>query len=126
MIDVLLVDDHPVMRQLLHEILETHADLSIVGDAANGEEAVTEVTRLKPSAVVIDINLPTMTGIQAAELIKLRSPLTAIIGLTAGVQGHMEQAMLAAGAAAVVNKAELFEALYPTILEAVRQPKSAA
>ena len=124
MIDILLVDDHPVMRQLLRDLLESYADLTIVGEAGNGEDAVSEATKLQPSVVIIDIKLPTMTGIQATGLIKLRSPFTAIIGLTAGVQGHTEKAMIAAGAAAVINKAEVFEALYPSILEAVRQLKS--
>lgn len=119
MIDVLLVDDHPVMRQLLRELLESHDDLTIVGEAGNGEDAVTEVTKLQPSVVIVDITLPTMSGIQATELMKLRSPFSAIIGLTAGVQGHTEKAMLAAGAVAIIDKAEVFEALYPAILQAV-------
>lgn len=119
MIDVLLVDDHPVMRQLLRELLESHDDLTIVGEAGSGEDAVTEVTKLQPSVVIVDITLPTMSGIQATELMKLRSPFTAIIGLTAGVQDHTETAMLAAGAVAIINKAEVFEALYPAILHAV-------
>lgn len=125
MIDVLLVDDHPVMRELLREILEGYADVRIVGEAANGEEAVAEVTKLQPSVAIIDINLPTITGIQTTELIKLQSPVTAIIGLTAGVQGHTEKAMLAAGAVEIVNKAEVFESLYPTILKAVRRLRNA-
>ena len=121
MIDVLLVDDHPVMRQLLRELLESHDDLTIVGEAGNGEDAVTEVTKLQPSVVIVDITLPTMSGIQATELMKMRSPFSAIIGLTAGVQGHTEKAMLAAGAVAIIDKAEVFEALYPAILRAVRR-----
>lgn len=121
MIDVILVDDHPVMRQLLRELLESHDDLTIVGEAGNGEDAVTEVTKLQPSVVIVDITLPTMSGIQATGLMKLRSPFSAIIGLTAGVQGHTEKAMLAAGAVAIIDKAEVFEALYPAILQAVRR-----
>jgi len=121
MIDVLLVDDHPVMRQLLRELLESHDDLTIVGEAGNGEDAVTEVTKLQPSVVIVDITLPTMSGIQATELMKMRSPFSAIIGLTAGVQGHTEKAMLAAAAVAIIDKAEVFEALYPAILQAVRR-----
>jgi DNA-binding NarL/FixJ family response regulator len=121
MIDILLVDDHPVMRQLLRELLESHDDLTIVGEAGNGEDAVTEVTKLQPSVVIVDITLPTMSGIQATELMKMRSPFSAVIGLTAGVQGHTEKAMLAAGAVAIIDKAEVFEALYPAILQAVRR-----
>jgi CheY-like chemotaxis protein len=123
MIGVLLVDDHPVMRQLLRDTLERYTDLSIVGEAESGEDAVAQATALQPSVVIMDINLPTMNGIQATKLIKLRSPSTAVIGLTAGDQGHAK-AMIAAGAAALIQKDDVLEALYPSILEAVKRPMS--
>ncbi len=124
MIDVLLVEDHPVMRQLLRDMLESYADLTIVGEAESGDDAVTQATVLQPSVVIIDINVPTLNGIQATKLIKLRSPSTAVIGLTAGEQGHTEKAMIAAGAAALINKGDVFQDLYPSIQAAVRRPKS--
>jgi len=124
MVDVLLVDDHPKMRHLLRQLIETYADLTIVGEAETGEDAVTQAAALQPSVVLIDVNLPTMNGIQATKLIKVLSPRSAIIGLTAGAPGHNEQTMIAAGAAAVIDKAEVLESLYPSILEAVRQLKS--
>lgn len=120
MIDVLLVDDHPVMRRLLREMVETYADLSIVGEAETGEDAVTQAATLRPSVVIIDVHLPTLNGIQATKLIRLQNPFTAVIGLTAGEPRPEETAMmLAAGAAALMNKAEVLQALYPSILEAV-------
>ncbi len=121
MIRILLVDDHPVMRQLLRSILESYADLIIVGEARSGEEAVALAAESQPTVVIIDINLPTMNGIQATKLIKLRRPSTAVIGLTAGDHDQSEKAMIAAGAAALVNKEEALVALYPTILDAVRK-----
>ena len=125
MIDVLLVDDHPVMRQLLRELLETYPDLAIVGEAKNGEDAVAQATAMHPSVVILDIHLPTMNGIEATQLIKLKSPCTTIIGLTAGEPGHSEQAMISAGAAAVINKEEVVDALYPSIIDALRNAKNA-
>ena len=124
MIDVLLVEDHPVMRQLLRDVLECYADLTIVGEAESGDDAVTQATALQPSVVIIDINLPTINGIEATKLIKLRSPFTAVIGLTAGEQGHTERAMIAAGATALISKGDVFQALYPSIQAAVRRSKS--
>ena len=62
MITVLLVDDYPVMRELLREILERYSDIQVVGEAATGEEAVRQTTALHPSVVVIDVQLPTMSG----------------------------------------------------------------
>lgn len=117
MITVLLVDDYPAMRQLLREVLQRHADIEVIGEAATGEEAVVRHRTLKPTVVVIDIQLPTMTGIQATTLIKRQSPLTTIIGLTAGATDSTETSMRAAGAAAVLSKDNLLETLYPAIIE---------
>ncbi len=124
MIDVLLVDDHPMMRHLLRQMVETYADLTIVGEAENGEDAVTQAAALQPSVVLIDVHLPAMTGIQATKLIKVLSPCSAVIGLTAGAPGESKLTMIAAGAAAVIDKAEVLESLYPLILDVVRQLKN--
>lgn len=124
MIDVLLVDDHPVMRQLLRELLETYPDLTIVGEAKNGEDAVAQATTMHPSVAIIDIHLPTMNGIEATQLIKSKSPYTTVIGLTAGEPGHSEHDMISAGAAAVINKEEVVDALYPSIVDALRSAKN--
>lgn len=127
MIDVFLVDDHPVMRELLREMLETYDDLTIVGEAGTGEAAVTEAAVLQPAAVILDIHLPTLNGIQATATIKRQCPATAVIGITAG-EPHPEEAemMFAAGAVALLDKAEILDALYPSIVEAVTQIKTPA
>jgi len=93
MINVLLVDDYPIMRQLLRDILARYPDVCIVGEAQTGEEAIALSTQLQPTVVIIDINLPTITGTEATTLIKLQSPCTTIIGLTAGAPGHTEAAI---------------------------------
>jgi DNA-binding NarL/FixJ family response regulator len=118
MITVLLVDDYPAMRQLLREVLQRHSDIEVIGEAASGEEAVVRNRTLKPTVVVIDIQLPTMTGVQATTLIKRQSPLTTIIGLTAGATDSTEMSMRAAGAATVLSKDHLLDTLYPAIISA--------
>jgi len=105
------------MRQLLRDILEQYADIRVVGEAATGEEAVRQSATLHPSVVVIDIQLPTMTSLEATALIKLQSPSTAIIGLTAGVPDATETAMRDAGAATVLSKENALDTLYPTIID---------
>jgi len=119
-VDVLIVDDYPEMRQLLRDILHPYLEITVIGEAATGEEAVTEATRLRPTVVILDLQLPTMSGIEAARLIKLESPTTAVIGLTAGVSSDTEKAMLDVGAAAVLDKGGLLQTLHPTIVEAVK------
>ena len=123
-IDILLVDDHPHVRQLLRETIESYDDLSIVGEAANGEEAVLLAAKLKPAAVVMDIHLPVLNGVPATTLIKINNPFTAVIGLTAGDPQEDEKAMSIAGAALVLNKSEVSHTLYPAIVAAVKQVKN--
>ena len=122
-IEILLVDDHPQVRKVLREMIETYDDLRIVGEAINGEEAVLFAAKLKPAAVVMDVHLPVLNGAPAAALIKRNNPLTAIVGLTAGDPHEDEKAMTIAGAAVVINKSDAFQALYPAIRNAIKQIK---
>lgn len=117
MISVLLVDDYPIVRHLVRQSLERHSDIHVIGEADTGEEAVAQADTLKPAVVVIDVQLPSMSGIQATTLIKHNSPSTTIIGLTAGASDAAEMAMRDAGAAAVLNKEDVLTTLYPTIVE---------
>lgn len=126
MIEILLVDDHPHIRKLLREIIESHDDLTLVGEAVNGEEAVLLAVKFKPAAVVMDIHLPVLNGIPATTLIKMNNPFTAVIGLTAGDPREDEKAMTIAGAATVINKSEVLHALYPAIIAAVQRVKNPA
>ena len=126
MIEILLVDDHPHIRKLLREIIESHDDLTLVGEAVNGEDAVLLAVKFTPAAVVMDIHLPVLNGIPATTLIKMNNPFTAVIGLTAGDPREDEKAMTIAGAAAVINKSEVLHALYPAIIDAVQRVKNPA
>ena len=71
----------------------------------------------------MDIHLPVLSGVPAATLIKVNNPFVTVIAITAGGQGHDELAMTFAGAAAVINKDDLLNALHPAILNAVKQVK---
>jgi DNA-binding NarL/FixJ family response regulator len=125
--DVLLVDDHPVIRALLRQILEAYPDIVIVGEAEDGETAVRQVMRLHPTIALIDCHLPRLSGVEVTKLIKIKSPGTTIIGLTAGEPDGDEMEMVTAGAAAVLNKADVLQHLYPLIVKscAERQPQAA-
>ena len=81
-IRVLLVDDHAMVRQGLRSVLESYADVEIIGEASNGTEAVACANRLQPSIVVMDVSIPIMNGIEATRLIKERHPDTIVIGLS--------------------------------------------
>jgi len=118
-IEILLVDDHAYVRKILCEMIKTYDDLTIVGEAGNGEEAVLLAAKLKPAAVVMDVHLPVLNDVPATTLIKMNNPFTAIIGLTAGGPYEDERAMIIAGAAVVINKSDVLQSLRPAILNAV-------
>jgi len=82
-IKVMIVDDHPVFRQGLRNILAAHEDLSIVGEASDGGEAVKLAQELLPDVVMMDINLPTLNGLQATRELQRLCPQVNIIMLTA-------------------------------------------
>ncbi|HWL36796.1 MAG TPA: chemotaxis-specific protein-glutamate methyltransferase CheB [Frankiaceae bacterium] len=103
---LLLVDDSPVQRRFLRSALEASPEFTIVGEARNGREAVAMVERLRPSAVLMDLDLPIMNGMEAIERIMASRP-TPIVVYSAFVDGqHSTNAIdaLAAGAVDVVAK----------------------
>jgi len=69
-IAVLLADDHAVVREGLRKLLETESDIQVVGEAANGREAVRSTKELLPAVVVMDIAMPVLDGVQATRLLK--------------------------------------------------------
>jgi signal transduction histidine kinase len=116
-IRVLLVDDHAMVRQGLRSVLESYPDLEVVGEAWDGEEAVSSVERFRPAIVVMDINMPKMNGIEATAVIKARYPATIIVGLSVNAEGENQRAMLQAGAAMLLTKEAAVEELHAAILK---------
>ena len=81
-ITVFLADDHAVLRDGLRVLLEAQPDIRVIGDAANGREAVRRVARLRPDVVVMDIAMPELNGIEAAREIGRVCPSTQVIILS--------------------------------------------
>lgn len=117
-IRVIVADDHAMIRQGLCSVLIQYSDILVVGEAANGEDAIALADHLQPDVMLMDIHLPKLDGIEATRLLKRTHPGVVVIGLSAHITGPVETAMKAAGATAFVNKEEAVEKLYHTILVA--------
>ncbi len=114
-IRVLLVDDHTMVRQGLRSVLDSYADIEVVGEAWNGEVAVAAVDTLRPAVVLMDISMPKMNGIEATALIKERHPEIVVIGLSVQAGGANERAMIHAGAAMLLTKEAAVDEVYRAI-----------
>lgn len=116
---VLLVDDHIMVRQGLRAVLESYADIELIGEAANGEEALQLADQHRPSVVVMDISMPGMNGIEATSEIKNRYPETVVIGLSVNADEENKEAMKRAGAVCLMTKEAAVEELYDAIQQAM-------
>jgi DNA-binding NarL/FixJ family response regulator len=97
-IRLLLADDHAVVRAGTRELLERQPDLHIVGEAADGEEAVRLAQELQPHVVVMDVRMPKMSGVEATRRIKAECPDVRVLVLTAHDDDEYIFALLQAGA----------------------------
>ncbi|MFM8320195.1 MAG: response regulator [Chloroflexota bacterium] len=103
-IRLLLVDDHEVVRTGLRMLLESQADLLILGEASTGAQALEMAARLTPDVIVMDITLPDFSGIEATRQIKARHPQIAIVALTIHEDEQYFFKMLQAGASGYIPK----------------------
>lgn len=104
MITVLLADDHELLREGMRRVLEKEPDLQIVGEAANGAEAVAMVKELQPNVVLMDVVMPELNGIDATKQIKVSNPATAVIILSAYDDDRYVLGLLEAGVAGYLLK----------------------
>lgn len=114
---ILLVDDHDVVRQGVRRILETQNDWEIAGEAADGQEAVKLCRQLKPDAVVMDITMPGMDGLEATKAIVEANPASKVLILTLHEDGF-RYLIERSGAKGIVTKSRAMDELTPA-LEAI-------
>jgi PAS domain S-box-containing protein len=118
-IRVVLVDDHSMVREGLCRVLDEHHNLAIVGEAGDGLDAVELVERCAPDVVIMDVNLPRISGIEATRRILDRAPHAIVIGISSGADEFVAKAMKGAGAVACVMKERAVEDLCRAIDDAV-------
>ena len=114
-IRVLLVDDHAMIRQGLRHIIEGESDFVVIAEAADGETAVKLAARMHPDVIIMDVYLPTISGIEATQHIKALSQDSAVIGLSFSNSAATAASMRRAGASAYFSKGDSFDELAATI-----------
>lgn len=103
-IRLLLVDDHPLVREGLKRILSSMVGVIVVGEATTGEEAIERVRDLEPNIVMMDLSLPKMSGIEATRIIRTEFPATRVLALTMHMEEIYVRGALAAGASGYLVK----------------------
>ncbi|MFT3943031.1 MAG: response regulator transcription factor [Ancrocorticia sp.] len=116
-IRVLITDDDPLVRVALSHFVSRDPEVTVVGEAENGLEALEAVERLQPNAVMIDIRMPEMDGIEATEKIKTRWPEICVLAVTTLDTSDAVLPMLSAGASGYILK----ESSSDEILNALKQ-----
>jgi DNA-binding NarL/FixJ family response regulator len=103
-ITVLLVDDHPIVRDGLRRVLEGQPDMRVVGEAGDGEQALAAVGQHRPTVVVMDVQMPKLDGIRATRQIRRRFPDTQVLILSGYDNDRYVFGLLEAGATGYVLK----------------------
>ncbi len=115
-INILLADDHTIVRQGLKLILSAHSDLHVIGEAANGKEAVELAAKLKPDIVLLDVAMPELNGIEATrKMVEANSRLRVLV-LSMHKEAVYVREILRAGARGYILK----DAIDTELLNAVR------
>lgn len=122
MTKILLADDHDIMRRGLKELLETHADWKVVGEASTGRQAIDIAGKIKPDVAVLDLTMPDLNGLEATRHIKKLLPKTEVLIFTMHENEKLIRDVLSAGALGYVLKSDAARNLVNAI-ESVLQHK---
>lgn len=118
---ILIVDDSPGWRARVREILAAHPEWEIISEASDGQEAVREARELQPDIVVLDIAMPRLNGIEAAKMIRQKSPKSRIVFLTVDTDSDVMKAALDVGQTAYVTKAKAATRLCEAVAASLRE-----
>lgn len=103
-ITVLLIDDHTLFRSGIRSLLQRNPEFSVVGEAADGFEGVKRAQQLKPQVILLDLNMPGMSGVETLQLMRQDSPESAIVMLTVSEDAEDLSTALKAGASGYLLK----------------------
>ncbi len=116
---VLIVDDSAVVRKRLRELLEEQSGWEVCGEAANGREGIEKAQQLKPDVIVLDLSMPVMNGLEAAQELTRLLPSVPLVMCTSFETTQLKRRALSAGVRTIVSKSESFEGLVSSIQQAL-------
>ncbi len=122
-IRILVADDHAVIRDGLKRAFQDEPDLDVVGEAADGIEAIHEARRLRPDVVVMDVAMPKMDGIEATRRLIEEFPQVRVVGLSMSTDESHRAALHAAGAAQFLDKTHSAASVVAAIRKCIRAPR---
>jgi DNA-binding NarL/FixJ family response regulator len=114
MATVLIVDDSDSVRVSIRALFEAEPGFTVIGEAVNGLDAISKVEELSPDLIILDLSMPIMNGLEAAETLKARQPDIPIFVLTAHGGPEVDRAARAAGVDAVFSKGDDMDKLMST------------
>lgn len=112
---ILLVDDFASWRSYVASVLQQRECFEVVGEAADGQEAIEKATELQPDLILMDIAMPKLNGIEAARRIRDRAANSKIVFISLEISDELAEAAVAVGAQAYIAKREIRAKLLPTI-----------
>jgi len=116
-ITILITDDHKLVREAWTTVLNSDPRFKVIAEAGSGEEAVELAKDLRPNVVILDINLPAMSGIETIPLIRKFSPGSKILGVSLHTQPTYARKMIQKGAMGYVTKNSSREEMFKAIIE---------
>lgn len=112
---ILIVDDNPLVRRCLRDLLEQQSGWIVCGEAENGQDGIDKALQLHPDLILLDLVMPVMNGIEAARELKRVMPDTPLLMVTTYTNSHLTREALAVGVAAVAAKSDGATALVTDI-----------
>jgi len=120
MTTVIVADDHTLVREGIHALLDREGDIQVIGEAADGQEAVTLVEKLKPDVLLIDLSMPRLNGIEAIQRLHESGSKTRVIALSMHADEVMVLRALRGGARGYLLKDSFKEELFFALRAVVR------
>jgi len=115
---VVLVEDSDSFREMLEMVLEPVPEVTVVGSASSGDQAVALCAELEPDVVLVDYRMPGMNGAETTRAVLRAAPRTRVICLTASIAAEEIDDLMAAGAVACITKDEALDRLVVAVCEA--------